>query len=110
MANEKEVKQLESLIESMKSASDALVKPYPSGSIALKYMATDVETMVADLKGREGLGGEAQKRQVYRSSEGLPGITRPFTTEEMNDAQAKIFGLGAANAAHQAAMREIGGT
>jgi len=94
MANEKEVKTLEDLIKSMKTASDGLVKAYPGGSVVLKYMAKEIEIMVADLKGRDGLGGESQKRQVHRTTEGLPGIDRPFTQEEMTAAQEKIFREG----------------
>lgn len=96
MANEKEIKQLEDLIKSMKTASDGLVKVFPSGSIALKYMGEDIKLMVADLKGRDDLGGgsESQKKQVYRSIEQIPGVDRPFSQSEMNHLQNKIFGVG----------------
>jgi hypothetical protein len=94
MANEKQIKTLETLIDSMKKASDELVKPYPGGSIAIKYMSKEIEIMVADLKGRDDLGGgaESQKRQVHRTNEQLqvPGVDRVFTTEEMNHLQQKI--------------------
>ena len=65
MANEKEVRQLEELISSMKSASDALVKVYPTGSLTLKYMGDDLKTVVADLKGRPAANEQSGKRQVF---------------------------------------------
>lgn len=91
MANEKEIKQLQTLVESMKSASDGLVKVYPSASIALKYMGEDIKLMVADLKGRDATN---EQRRVGRTSEGIPGVTRPYTSEEMTQAQRKMFGVG----------------
>lgn len=84
MANEKEIKQLDSIIASMKSASDALVKVYPGGSIALKYMSEDIKVMITDLKGRDAVS-ESQRRL-----KGIPGVDRPFTREEMNTAHAKM--------------------
>jgi hypothetical protein len=87
MANEKEVKELETLIESMKTASNNLVKVYPTASLTLKYMSDDINIIVADLKGRKAAGGESAASGVV-----LPGIARPFTQQEMNAAQAKIFG------------------
>jgi hypothetical protein len=65
MANEKEVKQLETLIESMKSASNALVTVYPTASLTLKYMSDDIKTIVADLKGRPAANEQSGKRQVF---------------------------------------------
>jgi hypothetical protein len=84
MANEKEIKQLDSIIASMKSASYALVKVYPGGSIALKYMSEDIKVMITDLKGRDAVS-ESQRRL-----KGIPGVDRAFTQAEMNTAHAKM--------------------
>jgi hypothetical protein len=61
MANEIEVKQLETLIENMTSASNAFVKIYPTASLTLKYMADDLKVIAADLQGRPAALGEQRK-------------------------------------------------
>ncbi len=113
MANEKEVEMLESLITSMKSASDALVKIYPTASLTLKYMSDDVKILIADLKGRESPAEESQRRVLSREEmtakqqagefnlqeeqdrlfgrSFVGGQKRPLTAEEMTAAQKKIF-------------------
>jgi len=65
MANEKEVKQLETLIENTKSMSNSLVKIYPSASLALKYMADDQNILLADLKGRPAANEQNGKQRVF---------------------------------------------
>lgn len=90
MANEKEVKQLEAIIESMKAASNALVKVYPTASLTMKYMSDDIAVLVADLKGRTAA---------------LDAGVVPGPNES---AQARRLVIEKANEAHQKAMQMIG--
>ena len=69
MANDTEIKQLGTLIESTKSMSNALLKIYPSACLALKYMADDQNILLADLKGRTAANETAKTQgRVYEGA------------------------------------------
>jgi hypothetical protein len=53
MANEKETKELESVIEQLEKVSKSVLKAYPTLSMLLQYSADYFKPFVADLKGRE---------------------------------------------------------